>query len=497
MKKYIYGIVALVIIVGIVANSNIQSSTYLTNLHGPNQIEIDNEALGAGAAVRPTGYKAFLDESKSAAHSDTTLTVSTITLRDGTTLDGANLGSTIVLSINPGKSNNEIVKCTGLTTASKQFTGCTFGYKLDGTNTTQNANILAHSPGEPVIISNDDLYLNQVYPQKNATSTITGQWNFSSSTVNVVKLEFGTSTNAYIWFDKSSGQIGFASSTSGELVWNTDGTTFSPLNPIQLNSGILILATSSASGLILNGGALEINDGYGLALGGDGKLNVATSSSVNWSFGGFATTSKTLVIGTSNPIGDFGVGDLWVGGNATTSDSLHVAEICDPNNYCRTNLRQLASSTTDAITISNSDAVTGIMNTTTITGGLLGDTNVIRVRVNLADTRTTGSVNATVILRYGGQELATFVSGATLGIVYGSIEAIIMADGATNAQIAFLKVDLPEAGGGDGLVGYATTTLAGTVDSTMDQDLTITWQWAVANSLNRVVASSTFVEIIQ
>jgi len=245
MKKYIsIGIVALVVIVGFIANSNNQPKSvgYLDVIYE----QLPRGDLGAIISARPTGYKAFLNESKSAAHSDTTLTVSTITLRDDTTLDGANLGSTIVLSINPGKSNNEIVKCTGLTTASLQFTGCIFGYLLDGTNTTQSANILAHGPGEPVIISNDDLYLNQVYPQKAATSTITGQWNFSSSTATVVKLEFGTSTNTYIWHDKVTGQFGFATSSSGELVWNTSGTTFNPLVPLGLNSGILSIATSTA-----------------------------------------------------------------------------------------------------------------------------------------------------------------------------------------------------------------------------------------------------------
>jgi len=451
--------------------------------------------LGAAVVLRPSEYKTTLAESFTTGHSKTTMKVNSITLRDDTTLTAENLGSVIVLHISPGRSNAEIVKCTGLTTATKQFTGCIFGFEF-GTNDTAAGNINSHSSGETLIISNDDLYLSEVYPQKNATSTITGQWNFSSSTANVVKLEFGTSTNTYIWHDKSTGQFGFATSSSGELAWNTDGTTFNPLVPLKLESGVLFVATTTNSGLTLNGTSLEINVGYGMALGGDGKLNVATSSSVDWNFGGFATTSKNLVIGTTNPIGDFGVGDLWVGGNATTTASLHVAEICDPNNYCRTNLRQLASSTTDAITISNSTDVTGIMNTTTITGGLLGDTNVIRVRVNLANTRTTGPVRATIILKYGDQELATLVRRGNFGPIHGVLEAVIMADGATNAQQGILSIDLDD-DSGNGLVGYATTTSVGTVDSTTNQDLTITWQWGVADLLNRVVASSTFVEIIQ
>jgi len=455
------------------------------------EIDTEDESLG-GVSFRPSEFKTSLAESKSEGHSDTTLTVNSITTKDGNTLDPGILGDTIVLHISPGKTNAEIVTCTGLTTGSLQFTGCTFGFRFDQ-NATQASNILAHSPGETVIISNDDHYLNAQYGALDSAVTVTGQWNFSTSTKNVVRLEFGTSTNTYIWHDKSTGQFGFATSSSGELVWNTSGTTFNPLAPMVLASGVLSVATSSASGLTLNGSALEIDDGYGLALGGDGKLNIATSSSVDWNFGGFATTSKNLVIGTTNPIGDFGVGDLWVGGNATTSASLHVAEICDLNNYCRTNLRQLASSTTDAITISNSADVTGIMNTTTITGGLLGTSNVIRVRINLANSRTTGSVNTTIILRYGNQELAILRDGGNFGTIFGSIEAIIMADGATNAQQAFLKVDLPQASlASGGLVSYATTTVAGTVDSTVDQDLTITWQWATADANNRVVASSTF-----
>ncbi len=147
---------------------------------------IEDAILGGVVPQRPTEFKTSLGEQKTTRHSDTTLIVTSITTKDGYTLSPTVLGNKIVLSINPGASNSETVLCTGLTTSTKTFTGCTFGYRFDNPTLTTTNNIQPHSPGESVIISNPDTYLSQVYMTLDGDSTITandtvtGLWTFNT-----------------------------------------------------------------------------------------------------------------------------------------------------------------------------------------------------------------------------------------------------------------------------------------------------------------------------
>ena len=151
--------------------------------------ELNTEARLGATPKRPTEFRSSLGEQKTEGHSDTTLKVTSITTKDGNTLDPTVMGDLIVLSINSGASNSETATCTDLVTSTKTFTGCIFGYRFDNPTATSSSNIKAHSPGELVIISNTDTYLSQQYLTLDGDQTITGDdtvngiWTFSNSSI--------------------------------------------------------------------------------------------------------------------------------------------------------------------------------------------------------------------------------------------------------------------------------------------------------------------------
>ena len=305
--------------------------------------DIQFTAIGEKLGVtpfRPSEFKTTLSQGKTQGHADTTLVVNSLTTKDGYTLDSAILGDRIVLHIAPGRSNAEIVVCTGLTAATKTFTGCTFGYRFDQ-NATASGNILAHSPGELIIISDDDHYLSVQYPTIDGTNVFLGILGVATTTDDVVRfylMDSPTSTlDTYIWANRTIGSIGFASSTSGELAWNADGTTFSLVNPMTLTSGELRVATSTfdfvlrdstllglATTTISNGTAA----GTRLDLLFNTRFNATTTHPGPFAISGRASSTQ-FVIGTTNPVGNHGAGDLYVGGEATTTSSLSVGgDLC-------------------------------------------------------------------------------------------------------------------------------------------------------------------------
>src|SRR3990167_1925877 len=298
--------------------------------------EVNTDNLVVSTPFRPSEYKTTLGQSLAEGHAGTTVVVNSITTKDDNTLDPTILGDTIVLHIAPGKTNAEIVVCTGLTTATKTFTGCTFGYRFDQ-NATQAANIKAHAPGETVIISDDDHYLNVQYSAIDGTNAFSGIFSISTSSADVVRLNLlnsptstAYSSAAGFWYSRVSGLVGFKTATSGDLQLNTDGTTFSVENPITLIAGELNLATSTYDFVLrdttLLGLATSTISG-GTASGNriDEIWNLrwnSTTTRESLIINGNATTTGRLVIGsTATTWPTVPTTGLWIDGNATSTGS--------------------------------------------------------------------------------------------------------------------------------------------------------------------------------
>lgn len=319
---------------------------------------------GEGAPFRPAEFKSNLGEAKTEGHSDTTLVVTSLLTKDGNTLSAAILGDLIVLSINPGASNSEIVTCTDLTVATKTFSGCTFGYRFDR-NATQASNIEAHAPGEPVIISNTDNYLVNQYPTLDGGNLFTGSTTFATTTESVGRLYFGTSTDVYIWWNKSTGQFGFATSTSGELAWSSDGTTFNSIVPLTLASGELKLNTStyafnltdSNTNLNIATGTISSGTASGTALDDlfNTRFNATTTKNLvlTLSDGFQSNASSTILTGDRFLINGNSTttGDVQIDGNSTTTGAIHFTELIDSNNVSVTSIiPQFAGQAIDTVT---------------------------------------------------------------------------------------------------------------------------------------------------
>lgn len=319
-----------------------------------------DEIFGA-SPKRPSEFKSNLAEQKTEGHANTTLKVTTITTKDGNTLDGSVLGDLIVLSINPGGSNSEIVVCTGLTTATKTFTGCTFGYRFDNPTATQSANIEAHAPGEPVIISDSDTYLVQQYVTIDGDETFLGSKAFASTTEPITRLYFGSNRGAYFWYNTTTDQFGWASSTD-EFQFNSSGTQFTPITPLSLTSGELKLATTT-NHFTLTGGLLSLFLNGSISANSSG-LAVATTSDFSFT-GNFKTASTTVS------------SKLLVSGNATTTGTLDVrGDLCFDGTECVTEnftTNYFATSSDHVITTLTANTWLRVTATTTISSISAGD----------------------------------------------------------------------------------------------------------------------------
>lgn len=309
---------------------------YLQVLENPwsqREIEIGwgDPMFGATTGMRPSDFKTTLAESLSASASTTEeIDLSSVTTKDDHTLTTADIGDFMCFKINPNASNRELVCCTGGISGTT-LQDCTRGYNFyDGSTTA--ANCKSHSPGETVIISNDDVWLMTQYPGIVDDETITGAWTFSTSTIASTKLYLGPD-GAYIWYDSDSQSIGFASSTAGtEVAFATGGTTFTAIPPISLSGGELKLNTTT-NHFELSGSNLQLRLNNSLTANASG-LAVATSGV------DFTWDNNTIF-----------------SGSVTSTGHFDVAEICFDGGDCRTTQATstggvMASTTTQTISAS-------------------------------------------------------------------------------------------------------------------------------------------------
>jgi len=286
--------------------------------------------LGA-TPKRPTEYKTNLGEQKTEGHSDTTLKVTSITTKDDNELATSVLGDLIVLSINPGASNSEIVSCTGLTTSTKTFTGCTFGYRFDNPTATSSDNIKAHSPGEPVIISNTVTYLSQQYLTLDGdhtiagANTVSGLWDYTNTK--------GLCFNGTSYCIRSSGT---------NLQWSLDGftnsynftsTTFSVLTAsstrgIGVTDSKIYINASTTQGIeAKSDGSLGVDyntnflyaDSNGLSIRGDMEPTWTAQHTFQATTTMATTTITDLAVSGSSTLSIVEATTLYVGGTSTAS----------------------------------------------------------------------------------------------------------------------------------------------------------------------------------
>lgn len=121
-------------------------------------------------------YKTSLTSSISATQ--TSIPVSSMSTKDGHTIEMADIGSYAYLTIEPGGSKAEIVACSGI--SGKTWTGCIRGLAFYGTSEVSvPANQKTHNSGSQIVMSNTH-YVYQRFVDTDSNQTIAGNKTFSS-----------------------------------------------------------------------------------------------------------------------------------------------------------------------------------------------------------------------------------------------------------------------------------------------------------------------------
>lgn len=142
-------------------------------IYAGNELLVDEPTLGFSVVSR---YKTNLESSMTS--SQTTIPVSTLNTFDGHTLTMADLGDAVYLTIEPGSSREEIVKCT--TISGSYWASCTRGLAFYGTSESSvSANKFAHNAGAIVVMSNVH-YVYEQLTDKDSDETIGGIKTYSS-----------------------------------------------------------------------------------------------------------------------------------------------------------------------------------------------------------------------------------------------------------------------------------------------------------------------------
>lgn len=152
------------------------------------------------ATVPPSRFETTLATGLAAAGAETTLDVSSVALPDGTSLDMANVGDIIYLTINPGGSNEEFVSCTGLTGTT--FSGLTRGLSYQGIPTAATSRKLSHSAGESVVATDYGGWFYTQYVNVDDAQNIGGAKSFDPTSGNRPRYSssptFGAGTETHL-----------------------------------------------------------------------------------------------------------------------------------------------------------------------------------------------------------------------------------------------------------------------------------------------------------
>lgn len=410
-----------------------------------------------------TRYRTRL--SSSMTSSQTTVPVSSVTTFDDTVLTIASLGGKVFLSLEPGTSREEIVKCTGL--SSTTWSSCTRGLAFSGTSEAAvSANQKAHNAGSIVVMSNVHYVYEQLIDKDTSEQTVSGDlqagWiTVASSTQTLQRNILGTTTPAY--FENNAGVLYYCNNGASCTAIGAGASTYNFLPSLRVDGTEVGVATSSNQYWF----ELDNNSNFVVATGtGTGffhefnRLFNATSTADGFNLASTTFSGNNLQTGNNTTTGSFNVdgrflvkgNDVAVGGAATTT----------------------------VATTTHSGSGSTTLFTYAVPANAIGTDGYIKVIITASSTDSgSGTADNKLSVQYGGQEACAFNNSNNsnyylIGLVYG--ECTIFADNATNKQGSMgwwishgQSTSLSVA---NGTAGVATTT-GQTVDSTSAQNITI------------------------
>lgn len=428
---------------------------------------------------------------------DTTVTLSSFTQIDGTTLlTMADFGSIGFATVEPGNGSlEEQISFTGVTqnaNGTATLTGVSH-VLFTSPYTATSGFTQTHAGGVTLVISNTSGFYN-TFANKGNNELITGAWQFAqlptsttstptdlSQLVTLYTLQQATSTGGTNGTTTVKGV--FQAATDAQL---QAGTVLGSTGAVLVGTGQSHSQTSTPNKVPVANGQGVIDPNY-----------IPTSSPFMWSGQNTFNATTTLTTSTiaSTTISQANI----INSNITASSitNLTVATTTVTNKVA-SSFPYLLSVTTTALVVSNTSSEIAIMTTTTLASSTMGTNNVIRGRIHVSGWQFTTAGVLTLRLKLGATTLITQTftnsTGGGIGPMSGGyIDFRLFESGTTAAQSAEMVTSVRDAGvtanSGTSIENaYGTNTGTGTEDTTVNKNLGLTAQWTSANAANLFVA---------
>lgn len=436
----------------------------------------------------------------------TTVPASSVTTFDGHVLTMADLGSVVFLTLEPGSSREEIVKCTGISGTS--WTGCTRGLAFYGTTETAvSANQKAHNAGSVIVMSNVH-YVYEQFVDTDTSSTINAQISYTvfpemspSSLTPTTSGQFVT--KLYADNLASSGVATSTEATSGKSRLSTQAQMAASTD-LGINDPLVLQAKYSTS-------SCQVAGNYSVVTDTDGKINQncldlteTFAFTGNNTHSGQETFTDTVTMATTTmdalEVTSSTITNLTVGGediNQTVDGSDVPASI-----HTHSTLNSFASSSASEFTYANSTVETDFVNYT-IAANTLGTRGFYIVDIPITDFDIDNNGVAcetfTTRVHYGSTVMGTIAmnnSAGALTDLTGYIRVKLVADGSASAQRGTIEMFVQERPGliADNFTGYTMARASGTENSTTALDLRVTGDWNNATGVCTITTNNTTIE---
>lgn len=491
---------------------------------------------------------------------DTTITLSDLNSRDGTALTMADFGAIGYATLQPNTNLMELISFTGISSTS--LTGVTRGLKFEADYTQDTALRKAHAAGSKMVFSNspqlyDEMaakdndetitetwtYTDPNIPRMDAYSAPTDDEQLATKKYVDDIAAGGTATidrvvpSATAGEAVSAGQAVYFDETQNEWMLADASTAATSENVVlgvaqgsgtdgnSIAGGVLLLGRDSNQSGLVQGDRMYLTDTPGTIGNAAGTVEVEIGHAISATqidfvprydkfitedqqdalAGTSGTPSNTNKYVTNDDTDDAGTASKVVRYDAssqidvasTPTDGTHATS----KTYVDTEASKKISVSTTAVTVVNTTSEEDLVSFS-IPANTLGTNNGVNLEVDIHIDIDTSSANALVFrLKYGTTTIAT-INGESLTAADfnfdGYLNAVIMGDGATNAQVANFGWAVTEDSmntlePNNDTQGYASVAHArGTAaeDSTGNLDFKITVQPAVADTNVGVIAHS-------
>ena len=154
---------------------------------------------------------------------------------------------------------------------------------------------------------------------------------------------------------------------------------------------------------------------------------------------------------------------------------------------------------TSSVSITNTTTETSLY-TVSVPANTLGSDNAIRAVIHVDTFDMKGSESLLLRIKYGGTTFGSAsianTSGSNMAGLTGTIEAMVLGNGATNSQKGTVKIHCEEDESGFSNANaheycFGSSPLGtASVDSTNSADLDITLKWNSASTLNKIICNA-------